>query len=164
MNLNIWVFQRMLSRRLTRWAGVSALIGSLLLRRRGFWRAVGGQFVGWAAVNLGIALFGSISADHRRQRMESPDAPEVLAKEARSLRRLLWINAGLDLLYMFGGRWLARRDTPNRRGMGVGIVLQGLFLLIFDLWHALVLRESPDEGTDAASRRARPAADSRGGR
>lgn len=153
MNLNIWVFQQILSRRLAWWAGVSALVGSLMLLKRGFWRAVGGQFVGWAAVNLGIAVFGSISADRRRQRMESPDAPEVQENETRSLRRLLWINAGLDVLYMIGGRALLRREKPGTRGMGAGIILQGLFLFVFDLWHALALRGARGRRSDQASRR-----------
>ncbi|PJF27320.1 MAG: hypothetical protein CUN53_04525 [Phototrophicales bacterium] len=62
--------------------------------------------------------------------------------QARSLRRLLWINAGLDVLYMIGGLWYAlRAKAPRGRGMGIGVIFQGLFLFIFDVLQA---REVPE--------------------
>jgi hypothetical protein len=50
------------------------------------------------------------------------------------------VNAGLDVLYVAGGTALALRrgqNDPYWRGVGQGIVLQGGFLLLFDLWHGL---------------------------
>jgi hypothetical protein len=62
-----------------------------------------------------------------------------LRREALKLRRLLWINAGLDVIYIVGGVGLALTlGTRNTRwyGHGVGIIVQGAFLLVFDLVHA----------------------------
>ncbi|MEP7292887.1 MAG: hypothetical protein ABI835_13980, partial [Chloroflexota bacterium] len=53
--------------------------------------------------------------------------------EAHTLRRLLEVNTLLDLIYMFGGRSLIRHGS---RGTGWGIVIQGTFLFLFDLFHA----------------------------
>lgn len=145
--MNIWDFQQVLSRRLAQSAGVSIGLGVPMLLAGKFWRGVGGQFIGWAMVNLGIAFFGSLSGDRRRQALRNPNAAEVQAKERRNLSRLLWINTGLDVLYMVGGRWLTRHQKKSMRGMGWGIIAQGLFLFVFDLFHALALRE-PD--TDSA--------------
>ncbi|MBI1259787.1 MAG: hypothetical protein GC204_20155 [Chloroflexi bacterium] len=65
--------------------------------------------------------------------MPDPFAPQVLEREAHNLRQLLWINTALDLLYVAGGRWLIRR---GKHGTGWGIVVQGMFLFLFDLLHA----------------------------
>ena len=65
---------------------------------------------------------------------------EVLAREARNLRRILLINTGLDVLYVTSGVALALTlgvDNPFWRGNGWGIVVQGGFLFCFDLLHAL---------------------------
>ncbi|MBN1812420.1 MAG: hypothetical protein JXA14_11325 [Anaerolineae bacterium] len=72
--------------------------------------------------------------------MPDPLAPEVLAREARNLRRILLINTGLDVLYVTGGVILALTlggDSPFWCGNGWGIVVQGGFLFFFDLLHAL---------------------------
>ncbi len=131
--MNIWDYQRILTRRLIQWALISLGIGTLMLGGRRFWRGVGGQFIGWALINLGIAWFGIRTSENRRVALPDPLAPEVLDHEAESLRRLLWINTALDLLYVAGGRWLIRRGS---RGTGWGIIVQGMFLFLFDLLHA----------------------------
>jgi len=140
--MNIWDYQRILVRRLIQWALLSLGVGTLMLGGRRFWhashfwRGVGGQFIGWALVNLGIAYFGLTTSENRRVALPDPLAPEVLEHEAESLRRLLWINTALDLLYVAGGRWLVRR---GKHGTGWGIVIQGMFLFLFDLFHALAI-------------------------
>ena len=131
--MNIWDYQRILTRRLIQWALISLGIGGLLASGSRFWRGVGGQFIGWALVNLGIAWFGIRTSEDRRIALPDPLAPEVLDREAHNLRQLLWINTALDLLYVAGGRWLIRRGKP---GTGWGIVIQGMFLFLFDLFHA----------------------------
>ena len=148
--INIWTFQAAISRRLAQWAAVSFALGAAMAPGRAFWRAVGGQFMGWAVVNLAIAFFGSRAADGRYRTLPAPEAPAVQAEEARKLSRLLWINAGLDIAYMTAGRWLMRSDKPARRGMGLGILLQGAFLFVFDVCHALRLDEGRlhDQHTD----------------
>lgn len=140
--MNIWDFSALVSKRLMNWNAVNLCVGALLMLAGGrFLRGVGSQFAGWAAINLGIGWFGARANAERAAR---PDAKSPLIREmqARSLRRLLWINAGLDVLYMIGGLWYAlRAKSPRGRGMGVGVIFQGLFLLIFDVLQA---REVPE--------------------
>jgi hypothetical protein len=141
--MTIWQFSEQVSRRLLAWNVLNFMVGAALTlgapltpdpaRRRG----LASQFMGWAVINIGIAVFGSLAANRRRASLPNSDAPEVTAKEARNLSRLLWINAGLDVLYMFGGARLQRNPKPTWSGMGSGIIFQGLFLLIFDIIHAL---------------------------
>ncbi len=136
--MNIWQFQNTLARRLLIWNAINILTGAVIMLRGGFWRGFGSQHVGWGLINIAIGLFGRWSS---RRRAESADAftPYTLAKEGRNLRRLLWLNAGLDGAYMLAGWLTARQSRPDdrlRRGIGWGIVLQGGLLLIFDLLHA----------------------------
>jgi hypothetical protein len=132
--MNIWQFSALVSRRLLTW-NIANLIAGVALMAGGR-RGVGSQFAGWAVINIGIAVFGDRATQTRAQK---PDANSPLIREgqATNLRRLLWINAGLDVLYMIGGALFAlRAKTDQRRGVGVGIIIQGLFLFIFDVLHA----------------------------
>lgn len=133
--MNIWQFSSLVSQRLLTWniANLIAGVGLLVRGRRG----VGSQFIGWALINMAIAVFGERSNQARAAR---PDAISPLIREgqARNLRRLLWINAGLDVLYMLGGFLFAlRAKKKQRRGMGIGIIIQGAFLFVFDVIHGL---------------------------
>jgi len=46
-------------------------------------------------------------------------------------------------LYMVGGSALSRSGARNqderRRGMGIGIIIQGVLLFVFDVVHALIV-------------------------
>ncbi|RDI96233.1 hypothetical protein DV704_03535 [Meiothermus sp. QL-1] len=75
----------------------------------------------WGLVNAALAYAGWLG--------EEPDPAH--------LRRLLWLNAGLDILYLLAGLFLLRQKNPLFRGFGLAVLFQGLFLLGFDLWHAL---------------------------
>ncbi len=75
----------------------------------------------WALVNAAIAYGGWLGAE----------------PNPASLRQLLWINAGLDILYMAVGLGLWMRPRPMLKGFGFAIAIQGLFLFLFDLFHAL---------------------------
>jgi hypothetical protein len=133
------------------------VVGALLGRRAGFWRGVGVQAMGWALINMLIAVIGGM-AGQRRERAADAHAPETLAKETRNLRLLLWVNAGLDVLYMLGGwRWANRKvegadptSAAFQRGNGIGIMIQGAILMIFDVVHALCL-SSPAGTTPTAT-------------
>jgi len=48
------------------------------------------------------------------------------------LRNVLAINSGLDFVYILVGLILLTRAKPVLKGFGFAILLQGLFLLIFD--------------------------------
>jgi len=149
IDMNIWNFQKLLSQRLLKWAGVSTVLGVVMSFFGVFWRGVGSQFVGWAAINAAIAVGGDFAAQQRRATRPDSDTPKSYLREGNTLRRLLMINSGLDVLYMIGGMWTARRTRkPWLRGVGLGVILQGLALFIFDLVHARQTPSWPWEGSD----------------
>ncbi|MEM6879485.1 MAG: hypothetical protein AAF544_13045 [Bacteroidota bacterium] len=90
----------------------------------------------WNTVNLAIAGIGywSISGTDPA----SWDLATGLSKH-QSFQKILLFNAGLDVGYIVGGFYLqerARRPDVNSdrlRGFGKAIVLQGSFLMAFDL-------------------------------
>lgn len=141
--MGFWSFQDRLTTTLRWWAVSSIAAGILLLRRQDeFSRGVGEQFIGWGAVNAAISGVGQRSSQKKRQ---NPDGqtPEAVVTERKKLSRLLWINTGLDVFYMLGGRLAVqtRGSVDERwRGRGWGIIIQGGFLFFFDLIHALLLR------------------------
>ena len=115
---------------------LSAGLGLALFatRRTPFARGAASQFVGWPVINAGIALFGAFSAARREHTLADAATPERRDREARNLRRLLRINAGLDIGYMAGGLAMLLRPAsgPRARGTGLGILVQGAFLFAFD--------------------------------
>lgn len=125
-------FTETVTRRLLGWSAISVAAGlPLAASRQPVLRGLGQQFVAWGAIDGAIAVAG---------RWFSRRNAEADGEEINKLRRLLLINAGLDVLYVSGGAALAVRrgqDDPYWRGVGLGIVVQGGFLLIFDLWHGL---------------------------
>jgi hypothetical protein len=139
--MSIWQFNKTLTQRLLRLNIINIALGLPLLLHGGFWRGVGSQCIGWGLINIGIALGGNALTQRRRASLPDPDDPQVVAAEARALRRVLWVNAGLDILYMLGGQRLAATrgaDNPLYRGVGRGITLQGGLLFAFDVLHALL--------------------------
>jgi hypothetical protein len=142
--IDIHQFQGMLGKRLIRWGGLSIGLGAVLMMRKSpFWRGVGSQFAGWGAID---ALIGWFGVRDSRKKAARPDAhtPEAQSKARGNLRRILAINTGLDVLYVTGGLWLSSREGRKNRfwqGAGLGIVVQGGFLFVFDLIHTLLLRE-----------------------
>jgi len=139
---DIWQFQAQLAEKLLAWGGASMAGGiAVLLSGDRFWRGFGSQCVGWGVIDALIAAFGLRGA---RTKADTPDAhtPERQTRERTTLRRILWINFGLDVGYITGGAALTQ-DKHDRflRGVGWGIVVQGSFLFVFDLLHALLLRE-----------------------
>jgi carboxylesterase len=103
------------------------------------------QAVVWGIIDAGIALLGRRASEKRR--LAHLDGPSIVEQEAQNLRRLLWINTGLDVLYVAGGFVLIYtigRGDPFAAGNGWGIVVQGGFLFFFDLLHALAVpKEQP---------------------
>jgi hypothetical protein len=124
------------------WAVGNLVAGPVLAARttgaaREFWI----MNAGWNVVNLAIAGW-ALSAGR-----PDPEAWQSLAdvELARGqFRRLLWINAGLDVGYVATGAWLARRGdrlgSDRQSGFGRAVVVQGLFLLVFDTTVALLAR------------------------
>jgi hypothetical protein len=110
-------------------------------------RAFGRQTLMWGSVDAVIAGVGAaLQYAGTRQRTGA------------ELRRLLLVNAALDVGWMIGGTTLvAARDRVGRRprysaaqavGDGVAITIQGAFLTASDLVHAARLGGIAESGRD----------------
>jgi hypothetical protein len=89
----------------------------------------------WNIVNLGIAAFGYFNAVN-----SDPSAMTnvEIIKDFNSLQNLLLLNAGLDVAYIATGFYLKERSKNSSsaerlRGYGNSLLLQGGFLLLFDI-------------------------------
>ena len=106
------------------WAVASVATGAVLTARpttRGFGR----QTATWWAVDGAIACAG-----RRGRRRKGPTDPT-------RLRRILLLNAGLDVGYLAVGARLSR--TERWRGDGLAVLVQGAFLLVLDTTAAIAL-------------------------
>jgi hypothetical protein len=104
------------------WMGASILGLTLTTddKARGFWVMNGT----WGFINSAIAMIGLLTPE--------PDL--------ESMRNLLLINAGVDVLYIAAGVFMVSRAEAFWQGAGLGVMLQGAFLLVFDLWQGLAIR------------------------
>lgn len=129
----IWAYMDAVGRRLLGWSVLSVAVGLVgVATGEAFWRAFGIQCVVWGLIDAGIALLGRRNARRRAR---------PAAIEAQALRRALWVNAGLDVGYILIGAGVAWAGAghPEWLGHAAGVVVQGVFLLGFDAWHAVRL-------------------------
>lgn len=152
--MTIWAFSKRVSGRLLLWSGLSVGLGLRFLREvDGYSQGLGAQFVGWGLVDALIAIIGG-GLTVRRSRRPDATTAERQAIESRNLFRALLVNTILDVFYVLGGWLLVRtRGAEDRRwrGHGRGIIVQGGFLFIFDLFHLLIMPRpdlQPDESDD----------------
>ena len=153
-----YIFQATLARRLLAW-GLASMAGGAALALAGhaggssFLRALGSQTIGWGAIDAGLAVAGRARA--ARLAADPPDDPEARAREAIRTRRLLAVNAGLDVAYVATGLGVAagpgRRD-PAACGHGLATIVQGAFLLVFDVVHATRVPEPSGPSSGIAGR------------
>lgn len=133
----IWDFEKSLMRRLLLWAILSMVTGvALILFGNPFWQGFGIQALAWGAVDGIIVWFG-----WRRVKHNLGDDKDDLrdTQEASRIRKILWINTALDVLYIAsGGVMIFTLGSTSAfwRGTGWGIIIQAVFLFIFDMWHA----------------------------
>lgn len=99
------------------WAVASVLAGGVLSLAPGT-RGFGRQTAAWGAIDGVIAAVGA-----RNRARRGPTDP------AR-LRKVLLVNAGLDVGYLALGAALLR--TRRWRGDGAAVLVQGGFLLVLD--------------------------------
>ena len=142
--MNIWNFAKRLTRRLLIWSALSGLVSVLtFFSDNPFLRGLGIQFFAWGVIDGAIAVFGARASAKKKLNVQGLGSAEFEAKEALWLSRILWVNTGLDVLYILGGIWLMQTwgaNSPLWQGHGVGIIIQGGFLFLFDLYHAIFIQ------------------------
>ncbi len=113
------------------WGATNVVVGAGASQARGIAsRQVAWQALAWGAIDLLIAIVGRRSA-----RRKASDATPASTREAVvGFQRVLAINAVLDIGYIVGGTSFAATAGRDRRrlGVGIGIVLQGIFLALYD--------------------------------
>jgi len=119
------------------WAAANIAVGAIGMgRTNGSQKAFHQMNVGWGAVNLGLAASGLWTATHA-----DPATFDLYQTtlEHHKLQKLFLFNAGLDAGYMMAGAWMQEKSkttakNPDRlKGFGQSLLLQGAFLMVFDL-------------------------------
>jgi len=115
------------------WALLNLLVGTIRgLQTRGQVQAFHQMNAYWNLVNLGIAGFGYWQAS---QVSLMVNFWEVLVAQ-QQIEKVLLFNTALDLAYMAIGFFLIERGRRMEKersiGFGKAILLQGIFLLLFD--------------------------------
>ncbi len=117
---------------LTGWGLASIGTGIALLFSEDAWiRDFGVQQIAWGAVDLVIAVIALA------MQARSPWKDFDRTKEQEKFRFSLWLNTGLDVLYMAVGAALLLFGGKLLGGHGAGVLVQGGFLFAFDLVNAL---------------------------
>jgi hypothetical protein len=87
----------------------------------------------WGGINFAIAIPGFLNA--KKQAGMTLNAGETL-KAQQKIERIFLINGALDVVYIGAGFYLDSRgsnnNSPQLKGYGTSIALQGAFLLLFD--------------------------------
>lgn len=95
----------------------------------------------WNGVNLIIAGLGYYNAFKEVPSMEFWETLDA----QHSMEKILLFNAGLDVGYIAGGLYLSERgrrlDREQWQGFGKSVMLQGAFLLSFDVIMYFVMRD-----------------------
>ena len=128
-------FERRMAFSLGTWAGANIVAGAVgwAATDDPEWRTFHQTNVIWNVINIPFAL------SLRPERNASDDPVSVL-RSAESLKQALWFNAGLDIAYMATGfaiRELETRHAVRLRGVGSSFIVQGGWLLVFDVVGAL---------------------------
>jgi len=89
----------------------------------------------WGAINTGIGL---ITLANVRKELAAKLNAEQSYRSYKDNTRLYLINAGLDVVYIGAGIGLnaygqsTKNNAPLYQGFGKAVVMQGVFLLLFD--------------------------------
>ena len=115
------------------WAGLNMITGGLgYARTQGSISYFHQMNAAWNIVNAGIAYFG-----FKGTLSNSNVTTSEILNDMTRFDTILLVNAGLDVLYISGGAWLAYRGyklgKERWNGYGQAIILQGSFLMAFDL-------------------------------
>lgn len=141
--MNIWAFQLKLTNRLIAWGSASILLGLFLfLLPKRILKGLGIQFIGWGFVDLVIALLGKRSTISKAK-SKHHHSPKIIQDETERFKRILLFNSIADIFYGILGLLVIFKkgnSDPLWIGQGIGIIIQGAFLFMFDFFHALQIR------------------------
>ncbi|MDX2064642.1 MAG: hypothetical protein SFX74_02750 [Fimbriimonadaceae bacterium] len=98
-------------------SGISIVVGAGLALRPEPVRIGGGMTVGWALVNILIALPGKLN-------------PGV--SDPMNLRDVLAVNCGLNVAYIAVAITLMILGKPRAKSAGAAVLVQGLILFVLD--------------------------------
>ncbi len=137
----IYRFQWVLSLQLLAWSVLCLLAGTVILTATfdppagPLLQGIAIQALIWGGVDGVLAIWGLLRS--RSGARMAPDEYRSI-RETRRMRRILRVNARLDVLYVLIGLALAFvfRDRPAVAGHGIGVVIQGFFLMLFDALQA----------------------------
>ena len=134
-------------------------VGNLLIGSIGRQNTVGTQKyfhemnAFWNVVNLGIAGAGY----YFTLKGDMPASSAAFMSDQISFQKILLFNAGLDIAYIVGGLYMLEKsknslDKADRwKGYGRSLLLQGAFLLSFDLILHQVHQKNTTQFTDFLS-------------
>lgn len=112
------------------WGLCSALNGIILFFfDNSFINAIGFQFIIWGLIDCLIAMFPFVLRKFKK---------ESHIQNLPKLKKILGINSVLDLFYVLVGILLFLGIFNINQGHGIGVVIQGGFLLIFDFYYYVV--------------------------
>jgi hypothetical protein len=117
------------------WAGLNIIQGSIsATNATGADRYFFKSNAYWNLVNMGVAVYGLVGV--RKELNRTIGFNENLIAQQKT-EKLLLFNTGLDLAYIASGFYLrergARINSESATGIGNSLLLQGAFLLVFDL-------------------------------
>jgi hypothetical protein len=102
----------------------------------------------WNLFNLGIAGIGLLGS--RKVNADNETLAQAIRRH-ETMKQVLLVNAGLDVAYVMGGAYLRERShahpdkSDQLQGYGKSIMLQGGFLLAFDLVNYFVFKSRGDK-------------------
>lgn len=134
-----WEQQRTLAKTTTGWAVASMVVGAVWASRRDpWWRSFGQQHLGWGLVDLGIVVVVQGLQRREMSRLPDPYDADVVDLRRRHLHKIMLGNAIADAGYVLTGAGMCRklRHKPRGAGAGAAIVIQGVFLMVHDAYHA----------------------------
>ena len=117
------------------WAGVNIIQSSISsANAKGSDKAFFQMNTYWNVVNLaiaGVGLYGVKKAASKKLSLMQN------LSEQQKLEKLLLVNSGLDVGYVFAGLYMQERgqrlNNEQTQGFGKSVLLQGSFLLVFDI-------------------------------
>ena len=112
------------------WGLCSSLNGIILFFfDNSFINAIGFQFIIWGLIDCLIAMFPFVLRKFKK---------ESHIQNLPKLKKILGINSILDLFYVLAGIFLFFGIFDINQGHGIGVIIQGGFLLIFDFYYYVV--------------------------